>query len=185
MKSLSGTAIIFVALIGLSVSGLAKAEEKRCIFSAKIVDAGGGLRAMGSGGEIPSSRIGDGVFVYETSGGSIIEENHVGNSKEIINAGPQYSAKIRAAFSKAGLPNFDFSHAVEEVVSKIRAGQKREEAAIEVTIGAKQYEVYANFEGTNFKFNCEHLGTALREYAKVTPELNRFQDLLDCLEVSF
>ena len=172
------SAFLFAIFVGFAPSGSANVIQKRCIFSAKLIEESGGARTG-------PSRVGDGTYIYETDGGSIIKENHVGKSKEIIERGRQYSTKIRAAFKQVNLPKFNFCEVVEEVMAKNRRAKVQAGSAIAVVIGAARYEVFADFEGTSFMFECDHLGTDLREASKLDPTLHRFQELMDVLEISF
>lgn len=182
LKKLTIPGVFFVIVILSSCSSAHSARQataERCIFSVQTILDGGGARNLGS------SNVGDGIFFYEGMGGLIRCEHHEGHLRELIGSGPNFTAKVRDAFRKANLPNLDFNEAIAETIAKQRTQEKGPAPAISVTVGARLYKVYADYEGTSFAFECEHLGTDLREYAKINPELDRLQALLDSLEISF
>jgi hypothetical protein len=174
--------LFFVAVILSSCTSAlssGQATGDRCIFSVQTIRDSGGARELGS------TNVGDGIFFYEGRGGLIRCEHHEGHYENLIGSGPNFTAKIRDAFKRANLPNLDFSEAIAQAAATRRAQQDGPQPAISVTVGARLYRVYADYEGTSFTFECEHLGTDLRDYAKINRELERLQALLDSLEISF
>lgn len=174
--------LLFVGLIlssGSSALSARQATGDRCIFSVQTIRDSGGLRELGS------TQVGDGIFIYEGAGGSIRCERQKDHLRELIGSGPEFTAKIRDAFKRANLPELDFNEAIAETIAKQRTQEQGTTPAISVTMGARLYRVYADYEGTSFTFDCEHLGADLRECAKTNPKLERLQALLDALEISF
>ncbi len=184
MKKFEIPIIILAVLMFASVLPASDVEERRCIFSVQTISVGGELRSVEPKGA-GNTNVGNGIFLYETRGELIQSEHHSGTSREVINNGPEYSAKIRHAFKIANLPKLNFNLAVDEAIAKQRLSLGASVTTVRVYHGATIYKVTADFEGTSFEFECEHLGTDLQEYAKFSPELMRLQALLDCLEISF
>jgi hypothetical protein len=168
--------LIFFVLAFTSLTA-AGSHIKRRIFSEQIVSDGTGARMPND------TSIGNGLFLYEIDNGLIVGEYHSGKSIEVIGSGPEYSIKVRRAFAAASLSNFNF----EQVLSEVKKVKGSENSAhiYSARTGSAVHRIFANFEGTSFDFECEHIGTDLREYSKSNANLERLQALFDTLEVSF
>ncbi len=148
---------------------------RRCIFSSEVANLPGGLSTG-------SVTVGDGIFIFESSKGLVTAERHAQGKATVLSTGKAYTNKIKALFKDTALDKFDFEKAMAEA-RNLRGTPKS--ATTEVWVGATKYRVRADFEGTNFSFECEHLGSELRELSNYSAELKRLQKLLDAFEISY
>lgn len=171
--------LFLLALPSLAWAGDTKG---RVVFYIKVVaEQQNGIWRPGD------TRVGDQFALLQLPDGKIVsrevEGNHTLDPKAagVDITRPLSTEEIRKLFHIAGLTGFDFG-------AQMTAAQKTE---FELTgmhsgwhsIGGTTVEVYADFDGTSFKFVCKDLELILPHYARYNPELARLYALLDDLKV--
>lgn len=158
----------------------APAEVKRCVFSIEVIRDGGGLRAA------DYTAVGDGIFLFEDADGRITGERHqrwdqadglvfrCNPEKEVFGGGAEFTARVRALFKKSAIQEMDFPAAAQAAQEQaMRQGRNF------VQTGEKTVAVFADLEGTRFRFSAAGLGWHLRSYAEYHAKLTALKALLD------
>lgn len=168
----------------LIVPSLVLADESgaRVVFCIKVVaEEQNGVWRPGD------TRVGDQFALLQLSDGNIVshtaEANHSLDPKAagLDITKPLNAEQTRKLFRMANLAGLDFNAQLiaakktELELSGMRSGL--------ASVGGTTVEVFANFDGTNFKFVCKDLVLVLPRYARYNAELARLYALLEDLGV--
>lgn len=174
---LKNSLLAFLSLACLKLCFAAPQAEKRCVFSIEVIRDGGGMADFGYTG------VGDGIFLYEHADGQITGERYqrlepYGTirrmpEREVFGGGPEFTRRVRELFKKAAIKEVDFHAAVEAAKGALPPGKSY------VQTGAKAVSVFADLEGTRFRFSYTGVGWHLKVYAEYDTKLGELKSLLD------